>query len=263
MKKKILTMAVATILVAGYSWADVLILRDGTRHDGRFISGNRNTVSFQHQNGRTRNYPVRDVQSVQFQTAVQSSTALGQAADGAVTQANAARTIPAGTELAIRTNENIDTNTASEGRSYSGEVSRAVVDSAGNMIVPQGANAELVVRQISEPGAVGTAELTVDVQSIAFGGQRYLVSADPVTRKGDEGIGINQRTGKYVGAGAALGTLLGAIAGGGKGAAIGALAGAAAGAGAQVLTRGKEVKVPAETILTFKLDQPIYLQPAG
>ena len=46
----------------------------------------------------------------------------------------------------------------------------------------------------------------------------------------------------------------------GKGAAIGALAGSGAGAGAQVLFKGKELRVPAETILTFKLDQPVSLQ---
>jgi len=63
-----------------------------------------------------------------------------------------------------------------------------------------------------------------------------------------------------IGGGAALGTLLGAIAGGGRGAVIGAIAGAAAGGAVQVLTKGKEVNVPAETILTFRLDQPITLQ---
>jgi len=54
--------------------------------------------------------------------------------------------------------------------------------------------------------------------------------------------------------------LLGAIAGGGKGAAIGAVAGAAAGGTTQVLTRGKEVKVPAESTLRFKLDKPLRLE---
>jgi len=63
-----------------------------------------------------------------------------------------------------------------------------------------------------------------------------------------------------VGGGALLGTLLGAIAGGGKGAAIGLLAGAAAGGTAQVLTKGREVRVPAETVLTFRLDQPLNLE---
>jgi outer membrane lipoprotein SlyB len=65
-----------------------------------------------------------------------------------------------------------------------------------------------------------------------------------------------------VGGGAVLGTLLGAIAGGGKGAAIGAVAGAAAGGTAQVLTRGKEVRVPAETELTFRLEQSVRLRPS-
>jgi len=36
-------------------------------------------------------------------------------------------------------------------------------------------------------------------------------------------------------------------------------AGAGAGAGTQILTRGKTVKVPAETTLRFKLDQPLML----
>jgi outer membrane lipoprotein SlyB len=65
-----------------------------------------------------------------------------------------------------------------------------------------------------------------------------------------------------VGGGAALGTLIGAAAGGGKGAALGGLAGAAAGALAQILTQGKDVRIPAETVLTFQLDEPIQLQPA-
>ena len=63
-----------------------------------------------------------------------------------------------------------------------------------------------------------------------------------------------------VGGGALLGTLVGAIAGGSKGAAVGAAVGAAGGATAQVLTRGKEVRVPAETILSFRLNQPLRLQ---
>jgi hypothetical protein len=62
-----------------------------------------------------------------------------------------------------------------------------------------------------------------------------------------------------VGGGAVLGTLIGAVAGGAKGAVVGAVAGAAAGAGAQVLTRGKEVNVPAESVLTFRLGNPINL----
>jgi hypothetical protein len=63
-----------------------------------------------------------------------------------------------------------------------------------------------------------------------------------------------------VGGGAALGTIIGAIAGGGSGALAGAAIGAGAGAVTQVLTKGDRVRVPAETVLNFRLDQPIQLE---
>jgi outer membrane lipoprotein SlyB len=64
-----------------------------------------------------------------------------------------------------------------------------------------------------------------------------------------------------VGGGAVIGTIIGAIVGHGKGAAIGAAVGAAGGAGAQVLTKGKQVIIPAETVLQFNLDQAVTLAP--
>ena len=74
-------------------------------------------------------------------------------------------------------------------------------------------------------------------------------------QKGRDGVGVNKRTGAITGGGAAIGAIIGAIAGGGKGAAIGAGAGAGAGAVGQILTKGS-IKIPAETILTFRLDGP-------
>ena len=74
-------------------------------------------------------------------------------------------------------------------------------------------------------------------------------------------VGANRRTAEMVGGGAVLGTIIGAIAGGGKGAAIGAAVGAAAGAGTEILTKGKEVRVPSETVLNFRLDQDLILRP--
>jgi len=58
-----------------------------------------------------------------------------------------------------------------------------------------------------------------------------------------------------------FGTILGAVAGGGKGAGIGALAGGAAGAIGQLATRGKRERVPAESVLTFQLQQPLAVAP--
>jgi hypothetical protein len=80
-----------------------------------------------------------------------------------------------------------------------------------------------------------------------------VTSTDVQTASNSRG----SRTAKTVGGTAALGAIIGAIAGGGKGAAIGAGSGAAVGAGAEVLMKGQQVKIPSETRLTFRLQQPV------
>ena len=102
--------------------------------------------------------------------------------------------------------------------------------------------------------------MTLDMQSMTVSGRRYLVSTTNLKQDTGTGIGANKRTAETIGGGAALGTIIGAIAGGAKGAAIGVPVGAAAGAGVQVLNRGKDVRVPAETLLTFNLSAPVSLQ---
>jgi hypothetical protein len=170
-----------------------------------------------------------------------------------------AMVVPEGTEIVVRTNEAIDSTTANEGQSFSGTVQNAVLSADGEALIPKGSDVSLVVRRVSTGGTAGSPEVALGLDSINIQGQRYFVNSETVERGNDQGIGKNRRTGKYVGGGAVLGTLLGAIAGGGKGAAIGAVAGAAAGGTAQVLTKGKEVKIPAETTLRFRIDQPLNL----
>jgi uncharacterized protein YcfJ len=115
---------------------------------------------------------------------------------------------------------------------------------------------------VNEGGTLNGGNFVLDLDSIRVNGRRYVVNTTDLETKDREGIGKNKRTGEMVGGGAVLGTLLGAIAGGGKGAAIGAIAGAAAGGGVQVLTRGREIRVPAETVLNFRLEQPLHLREA-
>jgi len=171
-----------------------------------------------------------------------------------------AMVVPEGTEIVVRTDETIDSTTAGEGQSFSGIVQDPVLGADGQTLIPKGSDVRLVIRRASTGGTTGSPELALGLDSINIQGHRYIVNSDTVERGNDQGIGKNRRTGKYVGGGAVLGTLLGAIAGGGKGAAIGAVAGAAAGGTAQVLTKGKEVKIPAETTLRFRLDQPLSLR---
>ncbi len=168
--------------------------------------------------------------------------------------------IPSNTELVLRTNESIDTDHAVSGRLYSAQVDRPVVDVRGNLIVPAGSPAQLEVVSSTSGGALQTPQLELAVRSLTVNGRTYNVTSDISEQQAaQEGLGANRRTAEVVGGGAVLGTLIGAIAGGGTGAAIGAAAGAAGGAAVQVLTKGDRVRVPVETLLTFRLDRPIRL----
>jgi hypothetical protein len=151
----------------------------------------------------------------------------------------------------VRTDQTIDARDSANGRVYSGTIAEDIYASDGRLMIPRGGRAELIVDRIGEH------EMTVDLESITVNGHRYMVAADAYERGRRSGVGANGRTGKFVGGGALFGTIVGAIAGGGKGAAIGALAGGAAGAGAQTLTRGEHLYIPAETVIDFRLDQPL------
>lgn len=174
------------------------------------------------------------------------------------------KTLPEGTQISIRTNETIDSKTAQVDQTFPAEVAEDVLGANGQVEIPKKSPATLILRSVKEGGTTGTPQLALDLNTIRVNDHTYHVSTTDIEKSAkNQGIGKNKRTAEMVGGGAALGTLLGAIAGGGKGAAIGAAAGAAAGGGAQVLTKGKDVKVPAETVLKFQLDQPLHLVPGG
>lgn len=161
--------------------------------------------------------------------------------------------IPSGTEIKVRTDTAINATSTDAGRRYDGTVSDAVTDSNGNVVIPKGAHATLST--ITEGDKVA-----LDLTSVNVDGRAYNIESSSYK---SGGIGKNKRTAKYTGGGALAGTVIGAIAGGGKGALIGAIAGGAAGAGAQVLTSGKKIDVPAETELTFKTAQSLSMRPVA
>lgn len=168
--------------------------------------------------------------------------------------------VPTGTSVTVRTNETIDAKSPSDSRIYTGVVDRDVVDNAGRVVIPRGSDAELILRDASKD------QVVLDLESVNVNGRRYAVSTsdEAITGTGSqkEGIGKNKRTAKYVGGGAVIGSIIGAIAGGGKGAAIGAATGAGAGAVGQTVTRGGNVRVPAESLITFRLDRPLGISAA-
>lgn len=168
--------------------------------------------------------------------------------------------IPAGTTLAVRANEAISSTAgASNARTFQAEIAQDIVDQKGNILVRRGSPAELAVTQTDSGGTVSTPNMELVLRSVTIDGRRQVVETAGTEMRGSSGLGANRRTATMVGGGAVLGTLLGAVVGGGAGAAAGAVVGAAGGATAQVLTRGTEVRVPAETVLTFRLDEPLRL----
>ncbi len=249
--KLVFCAATPVMVIAG---VNTIFLRDGRTISGRFLDGNAGTVGFEDDNGRQYRFRTADVQSISFANPrfdrgndVQSPVAI----------------LPAGTELSVRTTSTINSREADDNQIFPAFVDRDVRDSSGNVVIPRGSAAELVIRSMNGGRLRESSSLVLDVQAVTVNGTRFRIDTEDLTRTGGgrDGIGANRRTGEFVGGGTALGTLLGAVAGGGKGALIGALAGAVAGAGTEVLTKGGEVRVPSETVLTFRLDQQITMNP--
>lgn len=165
--------------------------------------------------------------------------------------------VPAGTTIQVRTTEQIDSESI-DGRVYRGTVENDVRDTQGRLAIPQGATAELVVRRGPDN------DLVLDLDSVTVYGRRYGVDATRNRIGGgidirNSGIGANRETARNVGGGALLGAIIGGVIGGGDAALAGAAAGAAVGAGAQILTKGRRVNVPSETLLSYRLQSDIFL----
>ena len=261
--RRFLTLSIFSLFMLtlpGKVLGDTLVLQDGTRISGTLVKRTSATISFKNSHGVVHRYRASQVQNVEL-TSTRNTTYRPARNNGSSNNDNQPELLPAGTQLVILTNEAIDSKTASSNQLFSAQVDQDVIDSSNELIVPKGSPAQLIIRTASSGGVTGTPEITLDIQSITVHGRRYNVTTADLKEKGRGGIGTNKRTAEMVGGGAVIGTIIGAIAGGGKGAAIGAAVGAAGGAGTEVLTKGKQVIIPAETVLKFSLDQAVTLAP--
>lgn len=246
-----------------------ITLRDGTTYTGRVTSSNATQVTIIGDDTQTRTLNMPNVKSIEYsdvpvtqaQSQPQPNSDLPHPdhyhpEPSAITSRTSV--VPAGARISVRVEETIDSRRAVEGQTYAAEVTRDVVDSDGATVIPRGSNAQIVIRSAAKGGHFrGTSDLVMDLASVSVGGQQYQLETGDVVRAGKKGFGANRRTGKFLGGGAAVGAIIGAIAGGGKGAAIGAASGAGAGATGEILTKGPAVRVPVESILTFRLEAPV------
>ncbi len=296
MKKLPFWPVIFVFFCAALASADTIILKDGASYVGEC---DLQTVNFTDQQGVQYQFPIRDVQSLAFNE-IKDTVALrdGKSYSGHFTGAaplafqdsqgikyqfptsdidaivlnrpglarhvsSAALVIPLGTDLPVRTNEPIDSTKSYEGQTYSATITEDILDTSGKVAIPANTSAQLIVRKISGGGAIHSPEVILDLYSVSVGKKEYQVVSSDLKETNRKGVGANRRTAETVGGGSALGALVGGIFGGGKGAGVGALAGAGGGFITQVFTRGKEVRVPAESLMKFRLEKTLVLEPTS
>lgn len=167
--------------------------------------------------------------------------------------------VPSGTILTVRTNQALSTKKVQTGTAFSGSVMTPIT-LEGKTVIPAGSDVAGIVTDAKKAGKFkGGASLVLALNSVTVKGNTYNIVTEYY---GQESKGKGKRTAGMVAGGTGVGAAIGGLAGGGKGAAIGALAGAAAGT-AGAITGNRDIELPAESALSFKLNQPLTLKPAA
>ena len=164
--------------------------------------------------------------------------------------------VPAGTVIRVRLNDAIGSKTAQAGQTFTGSVMDPIVV-GGRTLIPAGATVSGEVTNAKSAGRFkGAAELAITIRSVTVGGVPHTLAASTVSQTS---TGKGKRSAALIGGGGGAGALIGGLAGGGKGALIGALAGAGAGTAGAGLTGNREITLPAESAVSFKLTQSLRL----
>lgn len=166
--------------------------------------------------------------------------------------------LPAGTVLSIRTTGPLSTNTSQVKQVFEASLAKPLL--MGNEVVaPVNSPVKGVILKSESAGRIkGEGGLTLQLTSLTVKGTSYRIASNTVAQ---DAKGRGKRTAAMAGGGGGVGALIGGLAGGGKGAAIGAVTGAAAGTAGGAMTGNRDVVIPAETILTFKLTDPLTIAP--
>jgi hypothetical protein len=162
-------------------------------------------------------------------------------------------TLPAGTQILVRMLDTVDSSQNPQGYRFT-TVLETNLAFNGSVIVPAGNTVYGRLAAAKQAGrATGSSNLTLELTDIVVHGTAYPILTSDYEVKGSSS---GKRTAKRLLGGAGLGAAIGAMAGNaGKGAAIGATAG---GVGS-VVQKGQAIKVPSETLIQFRLQQPASL----
>jgi hypothetical protein len=248
--------------------ADTLQLRNGQRISGTFLGGDRQSIRFQADGGSAVTYQLREIDSLQIGSfggqaggSERQRDGFGSRADrdrqpAALVRSASDSLIPAGTVVTVRTIDRIDSDAAKAGETYRGSLDEALVVN-GRTVAPAGADATIRVVRVEQSGAVtGSEEIALELDTIRGSNRLLTVQTSPAEVAAKS---RSQQSAAVIGGTAAVGAIIGAIAGGGKGAAIGAASGAGAGTAIQVI-RGQRIRIEPESRLDFTISQDVFLQ---
>jgi hypothetical protein len=160
------------------------------------------------------------------------------------------RGIPAGTEIDARIQSELTSDNAQVEDRFE---ATTVVDlyEGERVLVPAGSVMRGLVTSVNRASRTDRkGSLTVSFNQITVRGRNYPMRG--TVTEAIESSGIKGEVGR-IGAGSAVGAIIGGIIGGVKGALLGVLIG---GGGTMVATEGKDVTLPAGTILRVRMDTP-------
>jgi len=166
-------------------------------------------------------------------------------------------TVPAGTELAVRVNQRISVKDAVAGEHFTGEIVEPV-EQNGNVLIPRGTPVEGRIDRAHRRGHFkGRSYLELRLVSMTMNGYQYgLDTRDTVRSKRGKG----RRSAGFIGGMTGAGMLIGGVATGGVGLAIGGASGAGAGTLLAGMTGNRDIVIPAESIVHFRLADQLVVQ---
>jgi hypothetical protein len=184
--------------------------------------------------------------------------AMPSASEPQAAAAPAEVTIPAGTSLAVRVDQHISVKTSHAGDPFTGEIVEPITAGDGNLLVPKLSRVKGVVAAAHKRGHFkGASLLELRLTSMNIDGKEYAVETRNLTQTKK---GKGKRTAAFIGGGSGLGMLIGGLASGGTGLLIGGLAGGGAGTAAAGLTGNRDIDIPAESVVHFKLASDLVVQ---
>jgi len=168
--------------------------------------------------------------------------------------------VPAGTEIQVKLDQSIATDRSTSGDPFQASVAAPVMID-GKEAIPKNALVKGQIVSVRESGRLaGVARMRLELRTVEVNGTEYELHTSNFARRGGD---HKKRNWAFIGGGAGGGALVGALAAGGKGALIGGPIGAGAGIAAATLTGKKDFVLPAETLLTFQLVDPVSVQVKG